>query len=165
MVAVGRFTALLYASLLAAVVSVAALTCDHCFEYTNWSDCERNVTPAECGVVLTNDLHTYLNSLNPSLPQTPPVWNPRYECYSIELELKFTVAPYRTLVEKGCTYMEANFCQGWETELVHVVNCTTSRTGVSPVDESDKESSSPSHRLLMSWITVASIAVAASNSF
>ncbi|XP_053697552.1 uncharacterized protein LOC128744516 [Sabethes cyaneus] len=139
-----------------AVISEAALTCDHCLDQANWSDCERNATPAECGILLANDLHLRLSWLNPSLPVIPPPWMPHYVCYSVELALTFVAGSSRTIIEKGCTYDEARFCQGWDSDLVTVVNCTISETGVAPVDDGavDLSSGSGSSWAATSWMTM-----------
>lgn len=39
------------------------------------------------------------------------------------------------MYERGCTFYEANFCDGWDRTILEHVNCTTSRLGVPDVDD------------------------------
>ncbi|XP_055539308.1 uncharacterized protein LOC129726520 [Wyeomyia smithii] len=130
----GFITIFLATSLLAIGSASRRLTCDHCSVTTNWNDCERLAKPAECGVLLTNDLHFHLGTLNPSLPLSRPA-DRRYKCYSIELNLNFVLGPSRMVYQKGCTYEEAHFCDGWNTVPVNSVICSTNSTGVAPIDD------------------------------
>lgn len=112
-----------------------ALSCNHCQDYTGWDACDRKNQVAQCGYLLTNDIHRNLYNMNPSLPLEPPYGNMNWQCYELEIRFTFPNESLDTMYERGCTYREADICTGWDmVALVHV-NCSSSTSGVPDVND------------------------------
>ncbi|XP_029732706.2 uncharacterized protein LOC115268718 [Aedes albopictus] len=110
------------------------LSCNHCFDEFGWDSCTQKNRVAQCGYILTNDLHRNLQNLNPSLPDVPPRVSLVWRCY--ELAVQFSGDQGQRLYERGCTYVEANFCNGWNVGLLQPsINCTLSTRGVPDVND------------------------------
>ncbi|KXJ79878.1 hypothetical protein RP20_CCG027742 [Aedes albopictus] len=111
-----------------------SLSCNHCFDESGWDSCSQKSRVAQCGYVLTNDLHRNLQNLNPSLPDIPPRVGLDWRCY--ELAVQFSGNQGERQYERGCTYVEADFCNGWNVGLLEPpINCTLSTRGVADVND------------------------------
>lgn len=119
------------------------LSCNHCNDASGWDSCAQKTHVAQCDYILTGDLHRDLANLNPTLPVIPPALGLTWQCYELAVQFTISQGSSSRMYERGCTYAEADFCNGWDpVALQPPVICSVTFSGVTDVNDGGIDSGS-----------------------
>ncbi|XP_058825632.1 uncharacterized protein LOC131685738 [Topomyia yanbarensis] len=107
---------------LARAETTEPIQCTFCASRFSWDNCTGEGVQANCGDEVVNATHHYLAQYNPGLEDSE---KGDFQCFRLKIELFLSC---NVVYMSGCTYKQANFCDGWTNNGSSLAECSIGST-------------------------------------